>query len=75
MTKVDYLVARLLLIPSSVGLVNDQKRWHRICNVFQPMGSQSLLPWPIKARNEGQIQAENVIKRNGVRINRNKYKT
>ncbi len=26
MTKVDYLVARLLLIPSSVGLVNDQKR-------------------------------------------------
>ncbi len=47
MAKVDYLVASFLLIPSNVGLVNDLKRWRRICNVFQPMESKSLLPWPI----------------------------
>ncbi len=42
--KVDWLAAGVSLVPSSERLVNDQKRWRRICNVFQPMGSMGLLP-------------------------------
>jgi hypothetical protein len=36
MTKIDWLAAGVLLIPSNVGLGNDQERWHRICNFFHP---------------------------------------
>ncbi len=47
MIKVYWHAALVLLIPSSVKLVNVQVCWSRICKFLQPMGSIVLLPWPL----------------------------
>jgi hypothetical protein len=40
--KVEWLSAAVLLIRSSVGLVNDQIRRRKLCKFVQPMGRKSL---------------------------------
>jgi hypothetical protein len=67
MAKVDWLTTAVLLILSSIGLVNGQ---------FEAFSSK-LEAWACSleqklARNAEQIQADNVINRGGVRINRKK---
>ncbi len=48
--KVHWIAAVVLLIPSIVGLVNDQICRRRISKFRQPMGSKGLLPWPIRSK-------------------------
>jgi hypothetical protein len=57
MGKVDWLAAGVFLMPSSVELVNDQKRWCRIC---RSNGN--------KVENVDQKQADNLIRQSGVQI-------
>ncbi len=50
MITVDWLAAgALLIIHSSIRLVNDQICWRRIGKFLQSMGSKGLLPWLIRS--------------------------
>ncbi len=75
MTKVDLLAAGVLLIPSSVGVVNDQKNGGVEFAAFPANGKQGHAALTNnQQQNVDQMQKNNVIKRSGVHINRKKYK-
>jgi hypothetical protein len=47
MIKFDWLVAGILLFPSSAGLINNQICQRKIRKFLQSMRSKGLLPWPM----------------------------
>jgi hypothetical protein len=73
MTKVDLLAAVVLLISSSVGLVNDQKSGKNFKR-FPAIGIQRLAAWTNnKQENVDQIQVENITKHSHLPEEKYKY--
>jgi hypothetical protein len=63
MIKYDWRAATVVLIPGSVGLVNDRICWRRICKFLKPKEAKNK-----KQHNFDQKQATNKIKCSMVRI-------
>jgi hypothetical protein len=73
MIKVVWLADGVLLIPSNVGLVNDQICRYRVCKFKLKHGPAAGLTNK-KQEYFDQIDANNLVKQSGFRIKRKKNK-
>ncbi len=63
MTKVDWIADGVLILPSSIGLVNDQKGGMEFATFTANWKREPAALTNNKQENVDQIQTDNVIKR------------